>query len=226
MISNVNYGNGDRTTILNYLKEQKTNNPNYKIIDVGGTYEGWSWPILDAIVDINECSDKNIKQFNFNICDHDSWSELLNHVEENGKFDFVICTHTLEDLSNPLLVTQQLNKIAKSGYIAIPSKFIELSKNLKDINFEILVTNNRFRGYMHHRWIFQIESGEFVGYPKLPFLEADSFYDDIARLDLSIRDLNFMWDGDIELKIVNNDFMGPGSSHIVQMFRDGLSKNV
>jgi hypothetical protein len=225
MITNVNYSNGDRNNIVSYLKNMKETNPDYKIIDVGGTYEGWSWSLLDAIVDINECKDKSIKQFQFNICDHDSWGELLEYVDKNGKFDFVICSHTLEDISNPLLVTQQLTKIAKAGYIAIPSKFIELSKNLKDINFEILVSDNRFRGYMHHRWIFQIEDGEFVGYPKLPFLEADTFFDGIAKLDLNIRDLSFIWTDKIELKIVNNDFMGPGSQSIVNMFRVGLSKN-
>jgi 23S rRNA U2552 (ribose-2'-O)-methylase RlmE/FtsJ len=90
MITNVNYSNGDRNNIVSYLKNMKETNPDYQIIDVGGTYEGWSWSLLDAIVDINECKDKNIKQFQFNICDHDSWDELLEYVDKNGKFDFVI----------------------------------------------------------------------------------------------------------------------------------------
>ena len=143
MITNVKYSNGDRNEIVDYLKILKETNPNYKIIDVGGTYEGWSWSLLDAIVDINECKDKSIKQFQFNICDHDSWSEILEYVKENGKFDFVICSHTLEDLSNPLLVTQQLNKIAKSGYIAIPSKFIELSRLVYKTNDNRFIIKNK-----------------------------------------------------------------------------------
>lgn len=225
MINDVKYSNGDRAEILNYLKLKKEENKDFKIIDIGGTYDGWSWPVIDVIVDINTCSDKNIKQFNFNICDYDGWFELLEYVKINGKFDFAICTHTLEDISNPLLVCQQISKIAKSGYIAIPSKFIELSKNLKDINFEVDVDGNRFRGYMHHRWIFQVEDGEFIAYPKLPFLEADSFYDKISNLNLSVRDLSFIWRDNLELKIINNDFMGPSSIEIINMFRNGLSKN-
>jgi hypothetical protein len=224
MISNVKYGNGDRSEILNYLKSIKENNKNFKIIDIGGTYDGWSWPVLDAIVDINKCQDNRVKQFQFNICDHDSWSDLIDYVKQNGKFDFAICTHTLEDLSNPLLVCQQISKIAKSGYVAIPSKFIELSR-LSQTGLEVNINGKGFRGYIHHRWIFQIENNKFIAYPKLNFLDADDFFDSIAKLDLSIRDLNFMWENKLELNIINNDFMGPGSSEVIKMFRDGLSKN-
>ena len=225
MISNVKYGNGDRKEILEFLIDKKNNNPDFKIIDVGGTYDGWSWSVLDALIDINKSPDNNIKQFQFNICNHEEWYEILEYVKENGKFDFVICTHTLEDLSNPLLVCKMINKIAKSGYIAIPSKFIELTR-LANMGLEKSINGKSFRGYIHHRWIFQVENGEFIAYPKLNFIDYDDFFDSIARADLSIRDLNFYWEGELNLKIINNDFMGPDSDSVVQMFREGLSKNI
>ena len=223
MIYNVNYGDGSRDLIFDYLRDKKKQQTNYSIIDIGGTYEGWSWPLLDAVVDINKCPDETIKQFQFNICDTDSWEVVLDYVKEHGKFDFAICTHTLEDIATPKMACEKISQIAKEGYIAIPSKFIELSR-LGNTGFETTIEGKSFRGYIHHRWIFQVEDGKFVGYPKLNFIEVDSFFDSIANSDLKIRDLNFMWKDKIELNIINNDFMGPGSQAVIEMFRKGLSK--
>lgn len=225
MIYNVNYGDGNRKNIIEYLKKNKKENKDYTVIDIGGTYEGWSWPVVDCLIDINKCPDDSIKQFQFNICDNNNWDTVLEHVKENGKFDFAICTHTLEDISSPKMVCEKISQIAKEGYIAIPSKFIELSR-LGSVGFEATINNKSFRGYIHHRWIFQIEDNKFVGYPKLNFIEIDDFFDKIANRDMKIRDLNFMWKDKLELNIVNDDFMGPGSQEVIQMFRKGLSKKV
>lgn len=35
-------------------------------------------------------------------------------------FDFLICSHVLEHLDNPVLTCQELSRIAKSGYIEVP----------------------------------------------------------------------------------------------------------
>ena len=216
------YSDGNRQNCINFVIEQKKLNKNFKVIDVGGTMTGWSKDIIDALVDIQIPEKTNTKTFKINISDEDEWKDLNEYVKTNGKFDFSICTHTLEDISNPKLVCKQLSKISKAGYIAIPSKYIELSR-LNDVGKEIMIDGRSFKGFIHHRYIFNIQNGNFFAYPKLNFLEADDYYNLFATTDANKQDLSFFWSDSIELNIINNDFIGPSSTHVVNMYRQGLS---
>ena len=40
-------------------------------------------------------------------------------------FDFAICSHTLEDVRDPLHVCAELMRVAKAGYIEVPSRVKE-----------------------------------------------------------------------------------------------------
>ena len=138
-----------------------------------------------------------MKQFNFDITNPDLWIDVLKFVEENGKFDFAICTHTLEDIMNPGFVSNQISKIAKEGYIAVPSKFRELSRNI----------DGPYRGYIHHRYIFNIENEVFVAYPKINLIEFDSDFDRIANMDENFFDLSFYWKEEIPICYVNDNYL-------------------
>jgi hypothetical protein len=39
--------------------------------------------------------------------------------------DFVICSHTLEDVRDPLFVCSEMVRIAKAGYLEVPSRVAE-----------------------------------------------------------------------------------------------------
>lgn len=38
------------------------------------------------------------------------------------QFDFVICSHTLEDIRDPIWVCQEMNRMGKRGYIETPPR--------------------------------------------------------------------------------------------------------
>lgn len=117
--------NEGRQKIANYIfhkKEQKK----FNVIDVGGSATGWSVNVTDVFIDINPCDNSKL-QFNIDICKESSWLPILDYVNKNGKFDYSICTHTLEDIYNPYLVLDVLPKISKAGVITTPSIRSELS---------------------------------------------------------------------------------------------------
>eukprot|EP00971_Amphidinium_carterae_P123572 2447150-Amphidinium_carterae.1 len=61
------------------------------------------------------------------------------------------------------------------GFVAIPSKYRELAK------FELKhESSTGWRGYSHHRWIFDSYHGELLAYPKLSWIDYDPMFDDIA----------------------------------------------
>jgi hypothetical protein len=64
------------------------------------------------------------------------------------QFDFVVCSHTLEDLRDPLWVCSELIRVAKAGYIEVPSRAYESC---------IGVERPRQAGLSHHRWLIDIE---------------------------------------------------------------------
>ena len=179
---------------------------------------GWSAPFVDAIIDFNEPnnSSKHITHFKCDITHPDSWDNILKYTAENGKFDFCICTHTLEDIMNPGYVSEQIAKIAKEGYIAVPSKHIELSR------FEI--GEKGYRGYIHHRWIFDMVDDIFIGYPKINYLDASNIFDVIASRDYNKTDLTFFWKDNINISYINNNFLGPNVQSVINYYNSLIKK--
>jgi hypothetical protein len=60
--------------------------------------------------------------------------------------DFVICSHTLEDLRDPLWVCAEMIRIAKRGYVEVPSREAESCRRVRV----------RHVGWDHHRWLIEI----------------------------------------------------------------------
>lgn len=63
------------------------------------------------------------------------------------QFDFVICSHTLEDLRDPIWVCSELARVGKRGYIEVPSRLYESSRG---------VERKELAGLSHHRWLVDI----------------------------------------------------------------------
>jgi Methyltransferase domain len=63
------------------------------------------------------------------------------------ELDFVTCSHTLEDIRDPLWVCAEMVRIAKAGYIEIPSRMWESCRGHEP----------GIAGLSHHRWLIDIE---------------------------------------------------------------------
>lgn len=76
------------------------------------------------------------------LCTREAWPLADKSV------DFAICSHTLEDLRDPLGVCSELVRVAKAGYIEVPSRLAEQSRGWE---------SPRIAGLSHHRWLIDIE---------------------------------------------------------------------
>lgn len=66
----------------------------------------------------------------------------------DGQFDFAICSHTLEDIRDPVFVCSELQRVAKAGYIEVPSRLMEQS----------LGVTGPWAGWRHHRWLTDVRA--------------------------------------------------------------------
>jgi hypothetical protein len=195
MIKNLSYNTikERNNEVLSYLAS-KTKKPT--VIDVGASYDPWCSEFTIATVDLNKTASPGTTQFYGDINNIDVWNEILSYVGKNGKFDFCVCTHTLEDISNPIFVSKMISQVAKEGFIAVPSKFVESKRN-----------GGLCRGWLHHRWIFNNEDDIVVAYPKLPFTEYLTCLDELAaNFTEETSELSFFWEGTCDIQVVNEDF--------------------
>jgi len=122
------------------------------------------------------------------------------------EFDFVICSHTLEDIRDPLWVCSEMVRIARRGYLEIPSRLWETCLGAE---------HPSLAGLSHHRWLIEI-SGHHVSFlPKYHMIHRGPRYNLPASL---LRQLTpeesiayLFWEGDFtfeEKSIHGVDAMG------------------
>ena len=79
------------------------------------------------------------------------------------EIDFVICSHILEDIRDPIFVCSEISRIGKRGYIEAPSKIAELSLGIE---------SRHYAGYCHHRWIIEIKDNKIIFLNKPHFIHS------------------------------------------------------
>jgi len=198
------YSNQERDNILQFLKNQ-----NYKrVLDIGYSANNWSAPVVTHYSDIIKIDCQQIG-FIGDINCPEVWDVIAQDVLINGPFDFCISSHVLEDIVNPSFVSRMVSKYCLAGFIACPSKFIESSKDIE----------GPYRGFIHHRYIFNIENDKLIGYPKLNFIEYDSRFDQLSNIStINNRDLQLLWVDEIDLHIINSNYMGPTVTTVVSYY--------
>jgi len=140
--------------------------PNDIVVDVGGGME----PFYRAnyVVDFIPYS-KRVKTtkrpffakkhwYQIDIC-----SKTLPFTDKS--IDFVICSHTLEDIRDPIFVCKELSRIAKAGYIETPSRALESS-----FGIDPFPLGNLYPGLNHHRWFVEVVNNKLIFTAKTLYL--------------------------------------------------------
>lgn len=135
------------------------------VLDVGG----WANPLAraDWVVDLMPYetrglygeADPDPERFSADtwlvrdICDRVPWPFADN------EFDFAVCSHTLEDVRDPVWVCGEMSRVARAGYIEVPARCEEQTRGL----------HGPWVGWSHHHWLIDVEDQglEFVFKPHL-----------------------------------------------------------
>lgn len=185
--------NGYRGDVLKFLMDR----PSLTVIDVGAASAPWSHNSITASLDTFNIDVPGVHNFIGNILYDSGWKDVEDWCLKNGKFDFSICSHTLEDVSNCIYLARKLEGISKRGVIITPSKYAELSRN----------QDGPYRGYTHHRWILNMDGDVIVAYPKLNLIEFFDFsFVEHGACDEN-KELIVWWDEDIKIRSFDDLFL-------------------
>jgi hypothetical protein len=80
------------------------------------------------------------------ICEREPWP-FADH-----QFDFSICSHTLEDVRDPLFVCSELIRVSRAGYIETPSRLEEQAYGFQ----------GPWAGWGHHRWLVDLDGSQLT----------------------------------------------------------------
>ena len=129
------------------------------VLDVGGGAS--PFPRADWVIDLMAYEDRGLygpvpesalERFGVStwvrrdVCDREPWPFA------DGQFDFSICSHTLEDVRDPLFVCGELQRVSRAGYIEVPSRLEEQSYGFQ----------GPWVGWGHHRWLIEIEGDDIT----------------------------------------------------------------
>jgi hypothetical protein len=101
------------------------------------------------------------------------------------QLDFAVCSHTLEDVRDPIWVCGELNRVAKAGYIEVPSRLEEQSYGFQ----------GPWTGWSHHRWLIDIDDDDITFVHKSGVLErGDAHFPPDFRNGLSAEErVSTLW---------------------------------
>jgi hypothetical protein len=137
----------------NAIRIAATLPPEAKVLDVGGSNA--PFPPATHILDFLPYEQRNREQVKLlddvlpvkftketwrqrDVCDKQPWPY------PDKFFDYCVCSHLLEDVRDPIWVCQEINRVARAGYLETPSRVLEQTLGIE---------NPRHAGFYHHRWL-------------------------------------------------------------------------
>jgi Methyltransferase domain len=119
------------------------------------------------------------------VCARDPWPFA------DGQFDFAVCSHTLEDVRDPVWVCGELARVARAGYVEVPSRLEEQSFGVE----------GEWAGWAHHAWLVEIADGGIEVVAKPHNIHTDPGYQFPPgfheRLTPEERVQTLFWEGEL-----------------------------
>ena len=170
--------------------------PDANVLDVGG----WAEPLAraDWVMDLMPWETRGLygagdpAQERFSaatwvqrdICAREPWPFA------DDAFDLAVCSHTLEDVRDPVWVCSELSRVARAGYVEVPSRLEEQSFGVQ----------GDWVGWGHHHWLIDVVDGglELVFKPHILVREDLHFPSGfIASLGAEERVTTLWWEGEV-----------------------------
>ena len=124
------------------------------VLDVGG----WARPFAraDWVIDLMPydtrhvygAADPHAERFGpdtwvqRDICAREPWPF------DDGQFAFVICAQTLEDIRDPVWVCEEMARVARAGYVEVPTRAQEMTWGIQ----------GEWTGWGHHHWLCDVDA--------------------------------------------------------------------
>ncbi len=115
----------------------------------------------------------------------------------DSAFDYVICSHVLEHIEDPVLLIHELMRVAKRGYIETPSEIAE-----------------RIYGWPYHHWLINRIGTKLVLQKKRHTSQFGQLFHTLVAHDKQWKRFHLThhhlflvqheWDGNIEYEIIQN----------------------
>ena len=106
--------------------------------------------------------------------------------------DFIVCSHTLEDIRDPVFVCKEMVRVAKRGYLECPSRTVESS--MSPVRPNVI-------GSPHHRWFVEIDGNVVTFMHKSGIIYAEKHHLPQKfgnALRPGLRVVGLFWEGSFE----------------------------
>ena len=172
--------------------------PTDVVVDVGG----WAQPFARAnyVIDLMPYDTRGVFGRIGGDTEHftrDTWLKVDICTDplpfSDKSVDFLICSHTLEDVRDPIGVCREIRRVAKRGYLETPSRRMESIWELEHPGYP---------GYYHHHWLVEVDGNAITFRFKTPLMCSSWRYtfprSYARRLSADERVTWLMWDGTFE----------------------------
>jgi hypothetical protein len=187
-----------------------------RVLDVGGWYQPFN--LATHVIDLHPYETRRLQEA-LDPEDEERYSEATWTVHDvcgslwpfsDKSFDFVVCSHLLEDVRDPISVCRELCRVGKAGYIETPSRIREIFCKERLLFAKYLTGAIPEIGFYQHRWFVEAEGNHLRFTAKTAALPA-SRRNYLTRSDIGRRlteaesGLELFWSGNFTFEEVFAD---------------------